>query len=129
VESFCVADPNTHNGIDLRHPLRILKPWIVAWQKLSRESRTSLPFMPCRGAIAGPQDTNGEEFSSCQSVVIVQATQVVLVDGAAYSPAQARPCLLVGSKMYSAVNTSIGDVVGNLLERTVLQDDVGHRRV
>ena len=47
----------------------------------------------------------------------------------AYSPAQARTRNLVGSKMYSAVNARVGDVVGNLLKRGVLQDDVGHRRI
>jgi hypothetical protein len=60
-----------------------------------------------------------------QSVVIMHATQVVLIDGTAYSPAQSRACNLVESKMYSAVNPRIGDIVGNLLKRGVLQDDVG----
>src|SRR6476660_5641286 len=64
-----------------------------------------------------------------QSVVIVHATQVVFIDGTAYSPAQSRTCNLVESKMYSAINARVGDIVGYLLKRGVLQDDVGHRRI
>src|ERR1700746_1780099 len=60
---------------------------------------------------------------------LVHCTQVILVDGAAYSPAQPRACHLVESKMYSAVNARVGDVVGNLLKRGVLQDYAGHRGV
>jgi hypothetical protein len=60
---------------------------------------------------------------------LVHGTQVILVDGAAYSPAQPRACHLVESKMYSAVNARVGDVVGNLLKRGVLQDYAGYRGV
>jgi hypothetical protein len=38
---------------------------------------------------------------------------------------QALACDLIGSKMYPTVNARVGDVVGNLLERRVLQHDVG----
>ncbi len=48
--------------------------------------------------------------------LIVHSTQVVLVDCLADSSAQTRSCILVGSKMYPAVNASVGDVVGNLPE-------------
>jgi hypothetical protein len=51
-----------------------------------------------------------------RSVVIMHATQVVLIDGTAHSPAQSRTCNLVEAKMYSAVNARVGDVVGNLLK-------------
>jgi len=46
----------------------------------------------------------------------VHSTQVVLVDCCADSPAKASSCGLVESKMYSAVNASVGDVVDNLPE-------------
>jgi hypothetical protein len=68
--------------------------------------------------------TNSESFSN-HSVIIpvvimplitMLGTQVVLVDYCADSPAQTRSCILVGSKMNPAVNASVGDVVGNLLE-------------
>jgi hypothetical protein len=48
--------------------------------------------------------------------IIVHSTQVDLVDCCADSSAQARSCILVGSKMYPAVNASVGDVFGNLPE-------------
>ena len=48
--------------------------------------------------------------------IIVHSTQVDLVDFCADSSAQTRSCILVGSKMYPAVNASVGDVVGNLPE-------------
>jgi hypothetical protein len=48
--------------------------------------------------------------------IMVHSTQVDLVDYCADSPAQTRTCILVGSKMNPAVNASVGDVVGNLLE-------------
>ena len=60
------------------------------------------------------------------SVAIMHGTQVVLVDRRADSAAQGRASVLVGSKMYAAVDASVGYVVGNLLERGVLQDDCGH---
>jgi hypothetical protein len=46
----------------------------------------------------------------------VLSTQVVLVDCAADIPTEASSRILVGSKMYPAVNASVGDVVGNLPE-------------
>jgi hypothetical protein len=49
-------------------------------------------------------------------VITVHSTQVILVDCCADSSAQTRSCILVGSKMNSAVNASVGDVVGNLPE-------------
>jgi len=61
-------------------------------------------------------DTNGSPFRAEELVVIVHRTQVVLIDSCADSPAQVRTSLLVGSKMYSAVNTRVGDVAGNLLK-------------
>ena len=48
--------------------------------------------------------------------IMVHSTQVDLVDDCADSSAQTRTCILVGSKMNPAVNASVGDVVGNLLE-------------
>ncbi len=48
--------------------------------------------------------------------IMVHSTQVDLVDFCADSSAQSRSCILVGSKMYPAVNASVGDVVGNLPE-------------
>src|SRR5277367_5619153 len=50
-------------------------------------------------------------------VIVVHRTQVVLVDCFADSQPQQRSCVLVGSKMDPAVNTSVADVVGNLPER------------
>ena len=71
-----------------------------------------------------PRDTNSEPFSNhsviipvvIMPVVTVLSTQVVLVDCCADSTAQTRTCILVGSKMNPAVNASVGDVVGYLLE-------------
>jgi hypothetical protein len=61
-----------------------------------------------------------------RSVVIMHATQVVRVHGLADSVSQELAGDLIGSKMYPTVNTRVGDVVGNLLERRVLQHDVRH---
>src|ERR1700722_19018914 len=58
-------------------------------------------------------------------VVIMHWTQVVLVDFFADSQPQHRSCVLVGSKMDPTINTSVADVAGNLLERSVLQDNGG----
>ena len=66
---------------------------------------------------------------SDQSVVIVQATQLVLADGPADGPSQSLASHLVGSKMDPAVNASVRDVVSNLVKRSVAQDDVGNRRI
>jgi hypothetical protein len=49
-------------------------------------------------------------------VIAAHSTQVVLVDCFADSQPQQRSCVLVGSKMYSAINASVGDVIGNLRE-------------
>jgi hypothetical protein len=49
-------------------------------------------------------------------VITVHGTQVVLIDCCADISAQTRSCILVGSKMNSAVDASVGDVVGNLPE-------------
>jgi hypothetical protein len=49
----------------------------------------------------------------------VLGTQVVPVDGRAYSLFQALACDLIGSKMYPTVHARVGDIVGNLLERHV----------
>lgn len=52
--------------------------------------------------------------------------QIVLVDFTTESAALLRSCLLVGSEVDPAVNPRIGDVIRDLLERGVLQDDVGN---
>jgi hypothetical protein len=62
-------------------------------------------------------------------VAIVRGTQVVFVDGGPNRAAQSCAGILVGSKMDSAVDAGVGDVVGNLLKRPVLDDDGGHRGV
>jgi hypothetical protein len=70
--------------------------------------------------ITEPHDTNGESFWNDHSVIIaaipMHSTQVVLVNCGPDSPAQASSCVLVGSKMNSAVNASVRNVVGNLPE-------------
>jgi hypothetical protein len=48
--------------------------------------------------------------------IMVHSTQVDLVDDCADSSAQTRTCVLVEPKMNSAINASVGDVVGNLPE-------------
>jgi hypothetical protein len=58
-----------------------------------------------------------------RSVVIVHATKVVPVHGLADSVSQSLASDLIGSKMYPTGNTRVGDVVGNLFERRVLQHD------
>ena len=63
------------------------------------------------------------------SVVIAYGTQVVLINGTAYGSTQLRACNLVGSEMYPAVDARVGDVVGNLSNRCVLQDDTGYCRI
>jgi len=64
-----------------------------------------------------------------QSVVMVHGAQVVLIDGSAYSPPQACACDLVGAEMYPAVNTRVGDIVSDLMERGVLQNDTGQQGI
>ncbi len=59
----------------------------------------------------------------------MHGTQVVLVDRGGDSPSQAPACHLVEAKMYSAVDARIVDIIGNLLERGVLQNDVRHGRI
>jgi hypothetical protein len=60
------------------------------------------------------------------AIIIVPSAQVVLIDCSADSLAQASSCRLVGSKMYPAINASVGNIVGNLPERGVLQNSVRH---
>src|SRR5580704_10161984 len=89
---------------------------------------------PADRTIAGPLNTNSESFRPDHSVivvviipvVIVHRTQVVLVDFSADGQSQHRACVLVGPEMDAAINTSVADVVGDLLERGVLQDDGRH---
>jgi hypothetical protein len=50
------------------------------------------------------------------SIVAMYSSQIVFVHCCADIPAQASSCRLVGSKMYPAVNASVGDVVGDLPE-------------
>src|SRR5271154_2330957 len=75
------------------------------------------PVFPRRSPFGRP---NCESFSRQSFKNIPVATmhgrQVVLVDCAADRSAQTRSCILVGSKMNSAINASIRDVVGNLVE-------------
>ena len=63
------------------------------------------------------------------SLILVHGSQVGLIDCGTDSPAQACAGDLISSKMYPAVNARVGNIVGNLLKRGVLQDDVGQRRV
>src|ERR1700733_1533187 len=58
-------------------------------------------------------------------VIIMHGAQGVLVDFFADSQPEPRSCVLVGSKMDTAENASVADVVGNLPERGVLQDNGG----
>ena len=51
------------------------------------------------------------------------------VHGLAYRLPQDHARVLIGPKMYPAVDACVGDVVGDLLERGVLQHDVWPRRV
>src|SRR5215467_10034172 len=64
-----------------------------------------------------------------RSFVMVYTTQVVFVHGGADSSSEVRARLLVTSKMYPTVNACVRNVVGNLLKRSVFQDDVGYRRI
>ena len=76
------------------------------------------------------ETTNDEPFRDyVQSFVIVRRTQVVFVNRSADSATEVRARLLVTSKMDAAVDARVGDVVGYLLERGVLQDDFGYRGV
>ena len=96
-------------------------------QKTVREER-DLPLVPFDRA-GDRRMTQMGAFRADELVVIVHRTQVVLVDCCADGPAQVRTSLLVGSKMYSAVNARVGNIIGDLLKRGVLQDDAGHRRI
>ena len=64
-----------------------------------------------------------------QSLVTVHGVQVVFVNRSADSLPEVRARLLITSKMYPTVNARVGDAVGYLLRRGVLQDDVGYRRI
>ena len=81
----------------------------------------------CQGIVANPLIPNDEPFRGvAQSLVVVHRAQVVFKDYGADRAAQVRTHLLVGSKMYPPVNACVGDVVGNLPERRVLQNEGGH---
>src|SRR5262249_50805971 len=69
------------------------------------------------------------EDNQSASIVIVHGTQVVLVNCGADCSTHLFSCHLIGSKMYPAVNTCIGDILGNLPERCVIHDDVGDGRI
>ena len=107
----CNRGATTHQSRALKQDGLCLHSVLLPWAKLDR-------------TITGPHDTNGESFSD-HSVIIpiiivpvttMHSSQVGLVDCSADSPAQTRSCILVESKMNSAVNASVGDVVGNLPE-------------
>ena len=99
----------------------------LPWVARGPEARTWPGFVATATAGHNQRRTRMTNRSRTErSFVIVHATQVVLVHGLADSVSQALACDLIGSKMYPPVNTCVGDVVGNLLERRVLQHDVGH---
>jgi hypothetical protein len=99
------------------------KPYLTGLGRFARDP----------GTTGGLSFEYGTRMASCfrlarsaRSIGTVHGTQVDLVHGGTYSPTQERTCRLVSSKMYSAVNARVGNVVGNLIKRGVLQDDVGH---
>src|SRR6266849_5881179 len=77
----------------------------------------------------GLHETNGKPPRESPLLVITQRTQVVLIDCGTDGTTQLCSCHLVGPKMYSAVDARVGDVVGNLLKRGILQHDAGHGRI
>ena len=60
---------------------------------------------------------------------MVHATQVVLIYSLPYCLSQVLTRNLVGSKMYPSENARVGDIVGDLIKRGVLQSDGGHCRI
>jgi hypothetical protein len=63
------------------------------------------------------------------SVVIMHGTQVPLVDRGSDGPAQSFTGVLVKSEVNATIDAGVGDVVSDLLERSVLQNDAGQCRV
>src|ERR1700757_1492469 len=97
----------------MRHPSR-------DGTQLPEKTCAVLPWAKLDRTINGPLTRKASRSRPDHSVIIaliaVHSSQVVLVDCCADSSAQTSSRILVGSKMNSTVNASVGDVVGNLPE-------------